>query len=1161
MSKRRHSPYKAAAGARYQTAAGALFAGWLRAGYRASLYCLAAAALIVAVGATLIRLRPPDLGAYRADIELWLNRHSGGHPLTVRSARADWRGWAPRLSLLGVALFDHDGEREIIAFDRASVEIAPLVSLWRRQWTLRRLVAVGPRLAVAYLPDGGFAIAGLHMRGAQDGALTEWLLRQKNIVLRDAEIEWTDAKHGQAPMSLSGVTLELRADGERVRAGGFCALPAEYGRALRFAFDATGDLRSSDWSGDFYLRLDAVKPDNWYRQYRPAAFTITGGEADLELWSRWRDARLRSVDGRMAHRGFVVPLRIQTDARIGAQTGAQASPVTAPLRVKELGYRFHARRELGQDGAGGREGQGRQDWRGAALLDTLAMENGAWPLTRLAGEWRAQWDADQWRLRFDPLTLGDAEHTARLRGDIHNHNPEGRPEVDLHIALATNRLNRLYRLVPASDRFRLRQWLQAAVREGRLDSAWFVLRGHPADFPFRRQEGRFQGRAAVRDALFQYAPAWPPLENVDADIKVENAALVATLNDGDMFAAALRSGGAVRVPDLTRRPKPIHTQGAITGRARDLTDFIRSSPLAEHAVLGPLADNLIGGDVFVKADMSLGAARRIDGELVLSDATLSALDGKLRLGRVNGPLRFSRASLAAERLDAELRSGRGQYPVTVRVEGPGDAARRAEDSAARPDPAARLGAVIVEGTAAPEFVIAQLDERLPQARGLSPALRRRLHGETAWRAEIAYLRDESGAVRQHLQLRSDLRGMAIDLPPPLGKSATEEKLLAMEKPLVAGSETRLRIAATRITVAPAADEWRLKVAAPDLVGAVALPKNFDGGDAIKADLERLAWGDYRPERPGDDDDTITLDPATIPALELRVENFGLRGLELGALELVSARAADGLAFKHIRLSKPGLLNIVAQGEWKRASADAQRSGFRAEAQAKTMSHLLQTFGYDASQIKKGETRMTAHVAWPGSPLDFAPANLEGELAIHIKKGRILQVDPAAGRLFGLLSLQTLPRRLSLDFSDLLGKGLAFDSIEADFKLDGGNAYTDNLRLRGPAADVAVSGRAGIGAQDYDQIATVTPQVADNLPVAGALFGPVGIGIGAMLYLAGNIFSPLDHLNESINNMLSYQYTITGTWQQPVIEKIKARDAEDKDRLSRRPDGAPPDRGL
>ena len=120
-------------------------------------------------------------------------------------------------------------------------------------------------------------------------------------------------------------------------------------------------------------------------------------------------------------------------------------------------------------------------------------------------------------------------------------------------------------------------------------------------------------------------------------------------------------------------------------------------------------------------------------------------------------------------------------------------------------------------------------------------------------------------------------------------------------------------------------------------------------------------------------------------------------------------------------------------------------------------------------IDGGQTTAEIDAIWPGPPSAFALAKLEtGAITLKVAEGRILEVEPGVGRFFGLLSLSEIPRRLSLDFSDFFRSGLSFNSITGTFGLDKGNAYTSNLVIKSPAADIAISGRTGLRAKDYDQ---------------------------------------------------------------------------------------------
>lgn len=331
----------------------------------------------------------------------------------------------------------------------------------------------------------------------------------------------------------------------------------------------------------------------------------------------------------------------------------------------------------------------------------------------------------------------------------------------------------------------------------------------------------------------------------------------------------------------------------------------------------------------------------------------------------------------------------------------------------------------------------------------------------------------------------------------------------------------------RLLAAKGADGWRIEAQGADLSGAIVLPQNPAVGDEARLDLERLVLKPVEARAAAD------LDPKAFPPLRVEVDDFVYGERQLGALRLAAAPTPAGLSFSEIGFEKPGL-SVAGAGLWEKPEG-GDRSRFNIKLKADKLDEMLDTFGYAKASIKKGKTRIVIDAGWEGSPFNFSLDKLNGTFDMRIKKGRLLDVAPAAGRLFGLLSVQTLPRRMSLDFTDLLGKGLAFDEITGAFEITNGHAYTNNLSLRGPSANILISGRTGLADQDYDQIATVVPQFADNLPAVSAFLGPVGIGVGAMLYLAGNMFKAM---NDNIDKLLSQQYAIRGPWRDPKIEKLK-----------------------
>jgi uncharacterized protein YhdP len=173
------------------------------------------------------------------------------------------------------------------------------------------------------------------------------------------------------------------------------------------------------------------------------------------------------------------------------------------------------------------------------------------------------------------------------------------------------------------------------------------------------------------------------------------------------------------------------------------------------------------------------------------------------------------------------------------------------------------------------------------------------------------------------------------------------------------------------------------------------------------------------------------------------------------------------------------------------------------------------------------------MSWSGGPRgDFLDV-LDGNVQVRFEDGQLEEVEPGAGRIFGLMSFLALPRRLSLDFSDVFNKGFGFDSIAGTFRLEDGTAYTCDLSLEGPAADIGIVGRASLTAREYEQVAVVSAEVGATLPIVGAVVGGPP-GAAAML-----IFSQI--FKKPLQEMSQVYYGIEGSWDDPTIDATNAED--------------------
>ncbi|CAN5310944.1 YhdP family protein [soil metagenome] len=272
----------------------------------------------------------------------------------------------------------------------------------------------------------------------------------------------------------------------------------------------------------------------------------------------------------------------------------------------------------------------------------------------------------------------------------------------------------------------------------------------------------------------------------------------------------------------------------------------------------------------------------------------------------------------------------------------------------------------------------------------------------------------------------------------------------------------------------------------------------------------------------------------LPAFDVIVDDFELRGRNLGRIEVQGqaqavASSTDGV--REWQLSKLSLstpeAHLQATGSFARSFT---RLAFRLD--AGDLGKFLDRMGAPGT-IRDGTLRLSGKAQWKGSPLGIDVPTLDGDVTLRVGRGQFLRTEPGIGRLIGVLSLQSLPRRLTLDFRDLFSEGFAFDRVDATVQLHQGVASTQDFKMTGVAATVLMDGHADLGRETQDLRVVVLPDInAGGASIAyGLLVNPV-IGIGT--FLAQLL------LREPLAQAFSNEYRITGPWADPQVDKIDDR---------------------
>ncbi|HUR90435.1 MAG TPA: AsmA-like C-terminal region-containing protein, partial [Ramlibacter sp.] len=337
--------------------------------------------------------------------------------------------------------------------------------------------------------------------------------------------------------------------------------------------------------------------------------------------------------------------------------------------------------------------------------------------------------------------------------------------------------------------------------------------------------------------------------------------------------------------------------------------------------------------------------------------------------------------------------------------------------------------------------------------------------------------------------------------------------------------------------------WRGSIDATELNGyAEYRQPSAPGGGRLFARLARLALGASATKEV---ESLLDEQPTALPALDIVVDDFELRGKKLGRLEIDAMNRSQGV--REWRLNKLNLTmpeaTFAATGNWAALNAQAAPGVFRAAGpraaermrtamrfrlEIADSGQLLSRFGMK-DVVRRGKGKLEGQVAWLGSPVSFNYASMDGNFNVDMQGGQFLKAEPGIGKLLGVMSLQALPRRLALDFRDVFSEGFSFDFIRGDVTIQDGIAATNNLQMKGVNAAVLMEGRADLQKETQDLKVVVVPEI--NAGTASLVAAAINPAIGLGTFLAQLV------LRQPLIRAATQEFRIDGPWADPHVTRI------------------------
>lgn len=790
---------------------------------------------------------------------------------------------------------------------------------------------------------------------------------------------------------------------------------------------------------------------------------------------------------------------------------------------------------------------------------------------------------DGWRLSADQLALTGAGFGMEGAVALDFLSDGGKPLIDAVVRVQPGAIPALLTALPAKIMSATTvHWLDQALLRGQLNQGKVVIRGDLDDWPFADGSGHFAAAAQFSAIEVAYNKGWPNAVLESAELRFVGREMQIDVPRAEILGNPIIAARVV-IADLKQPVLEVNLKSPSAGEP--LLALIRQSPL-QHK----FADELLGLSVAGPADVDfamwlpLGMTPgqvKIAGQVRLRAADLSDFKWGLQFEQANGNVRYSEAGFSADALNVRVNGDIAELNLAV--------------GSFTSDPAEQ-----VEASLSGLLPIASVLQGYHELEPFYP----RFPGKANWELALSMAKARAGqTTRKRLRLRSDLRGITLDLPAPLRKDADSSLPLEIHLNLpLAGSELTLQLGqlakfrawmasehkplaahlalggeladvqpqpglavtgsvavadlggwaglgaggnvALPITVAVHAeqldvlgrsfadtelglrregDRWRIKLQGSGIDGELDVATSNAERRSITAQFKTLHWPEADAQAaPG----AKRIAPGEVPPVHAWIGDLRLGRASFGETRIETRPNDEGMRIEDFN-TQSSALSLRATGSWS-VVAGVEQSALDINFSAEDLGKMLTALGY-ASPIDGGQTVARLQGQWSGSPAQFGLDRVNGSLHGEVGEGRILDVNPGAGRLFGLVNLGAIPRRLSLDFKDLFETGFAFDSIKGQFALHLGDASTEDLTIRAPSARILIRGRAGIAARDYDQEMLVVPRVRSVLPLVGAMAaGPVGVVVGV---LAKDMFK------KALDGAVAVRYHIGGSWDKPEVVLI------------------------
>lgn len=802
---------------------------------------------------------------------------------------------------------------------------------------------------------------------------------------------------------------------------------------------------------------------------------------------------------------------------------------------------------------------------------------------------QASWQRKQGELfvRADNVAVANEDLAGNLYGSF-NSMAGTLGVLDLTVNLTRGDIRRAARYTPlvALDK-EDNDWLNDALLSGHTEDLYLRLKGNLSDFPLDGStDAIFEMGAHAQDVSVEFAKDWPRIENISGNFLIRGNKLEVKSPSATILDARIHKL-TITLPDMMSADMPLEIRGEAEAANNTFLRFIQQSPVRGY--INGFTDGMSASgdghlDLYAHIPLLGDKPAKVSGSLSVQASDMDLGEGVPWLRNTRGVLSFTESGMKTTGVTAEILGGTASLSAQSAEGGVVRASLqgRANLDALRKNEVHPLleflrGAAAWDANISVTNKTAQvvLNSSLHGISSTLPAPFGKRAGEV-WplRVEKKSLNDQQEMITAQLDklvnarlLRSQENGVSVIKRGVVSFGGQETTAMPAREGiwltgslpvfslqgwdgLISGSgQTALPIAGAKlhidklsgyglslndleISAAKRGDGLAAQLSSTLMNGELVWqPKGYAGGGKVTANLRNLHWPEedkasLTANKSRSGDPVAAPRPRELPAMEIAIEDLLFKGKQIGRFELVGYPEGQDWRLRRLRITNPDG-SVTGDGVWHGANASMQTQ-VNLLLEISNAGKILARSGYP-NTVKNGSGKLAAALTWDGQPDDFNYASLDGTLKLDTGKGQFLKMDPGIGKLLGILSLQALPKRITLDFTDVFSAGFEFDNINGNATIKRGVMQTQDLHIDGSSAKVTMKGMVDLNDETQNLRVVILPTLGSSVSMLSAFAaGPV-VGLGTLI-VSKVLGNPLDKL-------MSFEYNVSGTWSDPNVVKV------------------------